>query len=185
MITPPSPLQHNKPSQIQLRQHAQWLLFLIFAITINMVEASLPSLGPWFKPGLANIITLLVLFIWGAKAALILATARVIVSALLIGTLFTPTFIIAISATLSSTLVMVIFYMLIPKPKTITISLLGATVHITVQFIVVETLFIQQHALYYLLPPLLFLACITGWLNGAIAAYTLKHFSLRGLNNQL
>jgi len=43
--------------------------------------------------------------------------------------------------------------------------------HMIAQLLTVETLFIQQSALYYALPPLLILSCISGWINGALAEY--------------
>jgi len=36
-------------------------------------------------------------------------------------------------------------------------------------------LFIQQQALFYLLPPFLLVATITGWLNGVAAQYITDH----------
>jgi len=44
----------------------------------------------------------------------------------------------------------------------------------TVQFVTVESLFIHQQALYYLLPPLLLLSVVTGWINGGLAAYIIS-----------
>ncbi|HID36925.1 MAG TPA: hypothetical protein EYP39_06065, partial [Ghiorsea sp.] len=67
--------------------------------------------------------------------------------------------------------VMVLLYKIFPRISLISLSVLAAVAHMSGQFVTVETWFIQQSALYYLLPPLLALSCISGWINGAIATY--------------
>ncbi|MDX8402898.1 MAG: Gx transporter family protein [Mariprofundaceae bacterium] len=160
-----------RPPLALLEHKAKWLSLLLLAIGLHVFEAALPSLGPWFKPGLANIITLLTLVILGPSAAAMLAVWRVIVASFLIGTLFTPTFIISLAGAVAAATVMLTVWRLIPGITLIGISLAGALAHMTVQFVTVESLFIHQHALYYLLPPLLLLSVVTGWINGGLAAY--------------
>ncbi|OIO69445.1 MAG: hypothetical protein AUJ58_06075 [Zetaproteobacteria bacterium CG1_02_55_237] len=151
------------------------MALLMLAVGIHVLESALPGLGPWFKPGLANIVTLIALIMLGPKEALMLAVARVVVGALFIGTLFTPTFIMSLSGALAAALVMLAAWRSIPGISLIGISLLGAVAHMLVQFVTVEALFIQQTALFYLLPPFLLVAAITGWLNGVAAQYITDH----------
>ncbi len=160
-----------RPSLQSLERKASWLAFLLLAIGLHVFESALPSLGPWFKLGLANIMTLLALVYLGPGAAFALAIGRVIVGSSFIGTLLTPTFFISLAGALSAAVVMVIIYKLLPRISLISISLLAAVAHMSGQFIVVEAWFIQQSAIYYLLPPLLALSCVSGWINGAIATY--------------
>ncbi len=160
-----------RPSLASLKSKATWLSFLLLAIGLHVFESTLPSLGPWFKLGLANIMTLLALVFLGPRAAFSLALARVIVGSVFIGTLFTPTFFISMAGALSAAVVMVAFYQLMPRISLIALSLCAAIAHMSGQFIAVETWFIQQPAIYYLLPPLLTLSCISGWINGALASY--------------
>jgi heptaprenyl diphosphate synthase len=160
-----------RPELKDLEDKAVWLSFLLLAIGLHVFEATLPSLGPWFKLGLANIMTLLALMFFGARAAFLLAIARVIVGSVFIGTLLTPTFFISLAGALTAATVMVILYKLIPRINLISLSLFAAIAHMSGQFVAVETWFIQQPAIYYLLPPLLLLSCFSGWLNGAIATY--------------
>ncbi|MDQ6976434.1 MAG: Gx transporter family protein [Mariprofundaceae bacterium] len=159
------------PPQDVLMFHARWLGFLILASGLHVFEAALPALGPWFKPGLANIITLLVLVLMGVRAALWLALARVIVGAFMLGTLFSPTFVMSLAGTLAATSVMLLAWRYIPGISLIGVSLLAALAHMLAQFLVVEYIFIQQAVLFYLLSPLLLLSCATGWLNGVLARY--------------
>ncbi|RMG92431.1 MAG: Gx transporter family protein [Zetaproteobacteria bacterium] len=160
-----------RPPREQLTSQAQWLALLLLATALHVLEASLPSLGPWFKPGLANLVTLVALSLLGPKAAFNLALWRVILGSLFIGTLFTPTFIMSLSGALAAVIVMLLAHRYMPYLSLVGISLLGATAHMTAQFVVVELLFIQQSAIYLLLPALLLLSAITGWINGALASY--------------
>ncbi|MFC1567674.1 Gx transporter family protein [Pseudomonadota bacterium] len=160
-----------RPSLPALEHKAKWLSLLLLAVSLHVFEAALPSLGPWFKPGLANIATLLALAILGPSAAAMLAIWRVIVGSFLIGTLFTPTFIISLAGGVAAAIAMLTAWRLLPVITLIGVSLIGALAHMTVQFVTVESLFIHQQALYYLLPPLLLLSVFTGWINGGLAAY--------------
>ena len=160
-----------RPSLKSLENKAIWLSFLLFAIALHLFESAIPNLGPWFKLGLANVMTLLALVYLGPRAAFSLAIARVIVGSTFIGTLLTPTFFISLAGALTAAVVMVSVYSLFPRISLISISVLAAIAHMCGQFVVVEAWFIQQSAIYYLLPPLLLLSCISGWINGAIAIY--------------
>jgi len=160
-----------RPPLHELESRARWLALLMLAIGLHVFEAALPGLGPWFKPGLANLITLLALVLMGPKQALSLALGRVIIGAFFIGTLFTPTFVISLAGGVAAALAMIAAWRWIPGVSLVGVSLLGALTHMAAQFVTVETLFIQQPSLYYALPPLLLLSCISGWINGALAAY--------------
>ncbi|MDQ6966880.1 MAG: Gx transporter family protein [Mariprofundaceae bacterium] len=171
---PSNALLLARPSLEELQGKAQWMALLMLAVGIHVLESALPGLGPWFKPGLANIITLVALVMLGPRQALMLAVARVIIGAMFIGTLFTPTFIMSLSGALAAALIMLAVWRLIPGISLIGVSLLGALAHMLVQIITVEALFIQQSALFYLLPPFLLVAVLTGWLNGVAATYIVE-----------
>lgn len=160
-----------RPSLAELEGKSRWLALLLLAIGLHVFEAALPNLGPWFKLGLANLVTLLALALMGPRAAVTLAVGRVVVGSFFIGTLFTPTFVISLAGGLAAAVVMIAVWRWLPGISLVGVSLLGALAHMVAQFVTVETLFIQQAALYYALPPLLLLSCITGWINGALAGY--------------
>jgi len=160
-----------RPSLASLEATAVWLTFVLLAIGLHVFESALPNLGPWFKLGLANIMTLLALVFLGARAAFTLAIARVAIGSMFIGTLLTPTFFISLAGAIAAAVVLVVCYKLFPRLSLISLSMLAAVAHMCGQFITVETWFIQQHALYYILPPLLALSVVSGWINGALATY--------------
>ena len=62
------------------------------AITIHVAESALPSPLPGVKPGLANVITLVVFCIYGWRAAAWVSLLRILVGSILIGTFLSPTF---------------------------------------------------------------------------------------------
>jgi uncharacterized membrane protein len=161
----------SRPPIAELHRKARWMALLMLAVGMHVLEAALPGLGPWFKPGLANIATLIALVMLGPWAAVMLAVARVVLGAAFIGTLFTPTFVMSLSGAMAAALVMLVAWRTIPGVSLVGISLLGAVAHMLAQFATVETLFIQQSTLFYLLPPFLLVATITGWLNGVAAQY--------------
>lgn len=167
-----------RPPLAELQRQGQWLALLMLAVSLHVFEATLPSLGPWLKPGLANIVTLITLVLMGERAAFALAVARVIVGSFFIGTMLTPTFVMSLSGALAAASCMWLGWRFVPGISLIGVSLMGAVAHMLAQFAVVERLFIQQQALYYLLPALLLAATVTGWLNGAMAEYIAKR--LRG-----
>ena len=165
----------ERPSLPELRGKARWLALLLLAVGMHVLEAALPGLGPWFKPGLANIVTLVALVMIGPRAAFTLAMARVVVGAGLIGALFTPTFVMSASGALAATLTMLAAWRMIPGISLVGVSLLGGVAHMLAQFVTVEALFVQQQAVFYLLPPFLLLAAATGWINGALAGFVCAH----------
>jgi len=164
------PLASNPPSLKEIKRHYQWLSLLALAAALHLFESLLPSLGPWFKPGLANIVTLITLILLGPRAAFSLALARVVIGGFFLGTLLTPTMIVSGSAALVAATVMVLLWRIKCGLSLIGISLAAAIAHMVTQCVVVEMLIIQQPAIFYLLPPLLLLATTTGWINGAIAS---------------
>lgn len=173
------PSASNSPSLQQLKRQYQWLALLALAAALHLFESLLPSLGPWFKPGLANIVTLITLVLLGPRAAFALALARVVIGGFFLGTLFTPTLLISACSALVAATIMVVLWRFPCGLSLIGISLAAAIGHMVTQFVVVERVIIHQPALFYLLPPLLLLATVTGWINGAIASAIVTRVGLR------
>ncbi len=161
------------------KRNYRWLALLVLAAALQIIESLLPSLGPWLKPGLANIVTLIALPLLGARAAFSLALARVVIGALFLGTLLTPTFLVSLTAALTAAATVVMLWRYSLGLSLIGISLAAALVHMITQFLVVEALIIHQPALFYLLPPLLLLSTVTGWINGVIASHIVDRLASR------
>jgi len=141
--------------------------FTALAITIHILESSLPSLIPGMKLGLANIVTIVVLFLYGWRLAIWVSLLRVLIGSILIGTFLSPTFMLSFSGALCSVLVLGL-YQLPLNLSPIGISVLAAIAHITGQFYVAYYLFIPHDDLFVLLPILMTMALIVGIVNGII-----------------
>ena len=142
-----------------------------FAIGLSLAEAALPSPLPGVKPGLANIITLLVLQRFGWRAAAWVSLLRVIAGSLLLGTFLTPGFILSFSGALVSLLVLGAACNL-PSGTfgPVTHSILAAFAHIAAQLGVVYFWLIPHAGVLYLAPVFAVAALLFGIVNGLVAA---------------
>jgi len=149
--------------------------FTALAITIHIIESSLPSPLPGIKPGLANVITIAVLILFGWRMAVWVNLLRVLTASLLIGTFLSPTFILSLSGALASTVVLIILSQLPGKGcGPIGYSVAAAMTHIITQFWVAYWLFVQHDGLFYLLPLLMTAALIFGIVSGVIVTIMLR-----------
>jgi heptaprenyl diphosphate synthase len=145
-----------------------WLTAL--AITIHIAEAALPSPLPGVKPGLANVITLLCLLLYGWRIAAWVAVLRVVVGSLLLGSFLTPTFVLSLAGATASILVLGLAKQISGSHLgPIGLSLLAALAHMAAQFFTAYTLFIPHEGLFHLLPILMTAAVAFGVVSGLIA----------------
>ncbi len=150
-----------------------WLSAL--AVTIHIIESALPSPLPGVKPGLANVITISVLILFGWRMAAWVNLLRVLAASLLIGTFLSPTFILSLSGALASTATFILLSHLPGRGcGPIGYSIATAMAHMMAQFWVAYWLFIQHDGLFYLLPILMTIAFVFGILCGVIVFAILK-----------
>ena len=144
-----------------------WLTAL--AIAIHIVESALPSPLPGVKPGLANVITIVVLLMYGWSTAAWVSMLRVIVGSIIIGTFLTPTFVLSLSGAIASMLALGIGIWLPGRGLgPIGYCLVAAMAHMAAQFTVAYLLFIPHEGLFRLLPVLMTAAVIFGMVSGLI-----------------
>jgi len=149
--------------------------FTALAITIHIIESALPSPLPGIKPGLANVITIAVLILFGWRMAVWVNLLRVLTASLLIGTFLSPTFILSLSGALASTVILIILSQLPGKGcSPIGYSVAAAITHIVTQFLVAYWLFVQHDGLFYLLPLLMTAALVFGIVSGVIVTIMLR-----------
>ena len=146
-----------------------------FAIMIHILEAAIPSPFPGVKLGLANVITIATLLIYGWRAAAWVSLLRVLVGSLLIGTFLSPTFAMSLSGALASVLMLAISWTLFRHSLgAVGYSLLAAFAHMAGQFTTAYYLFIPHDGLLKLLPVFMTLALVFGLLSGIIANAMIK-----------
>ena len=144
-----------------------WLAAL--AIAIHIMESSLPSPVPGIKPGLSNVITIIVLIRLGWNAAAWISIMRVLCGSIILGTFLSPTFIMSLTGAVCS---MIVLYAGTRLPGTgfgpVGYSVLAALAHMAGQFTVAYYLFIPHPALLHLFPVLITAALIFGVISGII-----------------
>ncbi len=150
-------------------------LLVAFALVLHLVERALPApfLLPGAKLGLANIITLLALIIFGFRDGLMVALLRTFLGALLAGTIFGFPFYLSVSGAVVSTFVMQFGIFMRNKGliSIVGISLLGAASHNVAQLTVASFLIDQIGIFFVYLPGLLAFAIPTGLFTGIAVVF--------------
>jgi heptaprenyl diphosphate synthase len=141
------------------------------ALGLTVLENAIPSPLPGVKPGLANIVTLIVLARYGWRVAAWVSLLRVLAGSLLFGNFLTPGFFLSLSGALLS-LVMLAFARHLPARwfGAVTHSVLAAFAHIAGQMAVVYLWLIPHSGIAYLIPIFATASLIFGTVNGLIAA---------------
>ena len=151
-----------------------WLAAL--AIVIHVMESTLPSPLPGIKPGLANVITVLVLCLYGWRVAVWVALLRVLVGSILVGSFLSPGFYLSLSGAICSLAVMGMATRLpILRLSPLGYSILASLAHMAGQFWTAYSLFIPHPAMFNLLPLLMTAALVFGTISGIITLYVIRH----------
>ncbi len=145
-----------------------WLTAL--AISIHLLESAFPSPLPGFKPGLANVITIVVLIQFGWRTAAWVSLLRVLCGGLLLGTFLSPGFFLSLGGAISSLAALWLGSRLPGEGfGPVGYSVLAALAHMTGQFTIAWLLFLPHPALWQLFPVLLTAALLFGGVSGIIA----------------
>jgi len=174
----------NAPAPLRLRTNRddhRIAALAALAITIHIIEAALPSPIPGVKPGLANVITLVVLFLYGWRDAAWVSLLRVFAGSLLLGSFLTPTFALSLAGACSSLAMLGLVWRLNPllqgigfKLGPVGFSVLGACAHMTGQIITARLLIIPHDGLFHLLPLFITAAVLFGIVSGIISQLILS-----------
>ncbi len=141
------------------------------AIGLTLAEAAIPSPIPGVKPGLANIVILLVLLQDGWRAAAWVSGLRVLAAGLLLGTLFAPGFWLSAAGACASLLILAVAHHL-PKRLfgPVSLSVLAAFGHVGGQLALASLWLLPAAAILTLLPLFAAAALVFGAANGVIVA---------------
>ncbi|MDK2784330.1 MAG: hypothetical protein PWQ41_655 [Bacillota bacterium] len=162
----------------QTRKLLYLSLLVATGTVLHVFEGFLPALGalPGAKLGLANLVTLLTLALYGPVETWWVVILRVLLGSLMGGTLLTTTFFLSLAGALGSTLVMLSAVRLGRGALSLVgISVLGAVAHNLSQLLM-ASLLIQHLGIFFYLPYLLLFALPTGYFIGITASCVLRVF---------
>jgi heptaprenyl diphosphate synthase len=171
---------------MQLRDKQRLALLAAFAVALNALERMIPSPLPWFKFGLANIITLLTLLMYGFRAAMMITMVRVFAGSIIVGTFLGPAFALSLAGGVAGTLAMAALYRAMPAAfGPLGISLAGALAHNLAQLAAAHLLFIRNtDAILLVSPFILFIGVLTSAVNGLFAVFLMMRLKNAGLSIQ-
>lgn len=160
-------------------------LLVSFGIALHIFENILviPFPVPGAKLGLANIISLLAIVLYGVKEGLTVNILRCIIGALLAGT--ASNLLYSLSGAVASTIVMGFIYKYFKNTFSLVgVSIFGGVTHNFIQ-ITVASLVLSTFGLFVYLPFLMIIGLLTGFFTGMAATFvnqnlsiTLKNFDL-------
>jgi heptaprenyl diphosphate synthase len=145
------------------------------AVVLGLAEAAIPSPVPGLKPGLANLIVLLVLLRHGWRDAAWVSLLRVVAAALVFGQLFTPGFFMSLTGALCALAALALTQQLPTRFfGPVSHSLVAAFAHIGGQLLLARVWLMPNDGVLYLAPLFALAALIFGTINGLIVAAWLQ-----------
>ena len=164
---------------LQMRSRLNYLIYIAllitFAVVIHTVEAAmpLPMPVPGVRIGLANIITLLTLILFGLRSGLLVAILRSVLGSIFVGGLFGFGFWLSITAGVISCLAMALVLLFRNKGlvSLLSVSVTGAAVHNLVQLSMASVIIASFDLLKGYFPFLMLLSVPTGIFTGLAANY--------------
>lgn len=152
-------------------------MLLALSVALNIIETSLPLLNgyiPGLRLGLANIVTLFILYQFSLKDALYIGILRVFLVGILRTGIFSTTFFFSLTGVLLSILFMYLAKRFL-NLSIIGVSIIGSIAHSTGQ--VLASIFIlQMSSMIYYLPWLLLFSIPTGILVGILCKQLVKFY---------
>jgi heptaprenyl diphosphate synthase len=151
-------------------------LLSAYAIGLHGLESLLPSPVPWLKFGLANIITLITLMLYGFRAAIMVTLIRVLISSLLFGTFPGPAFILSLGGGVVSTTAMAaVLSVSRGLFSAVGLSLIGAFFHNMTQLFLAYFLLVQRiEPILFITPLIMLIGTLTGLLNGTVSELVIR-----------
>ncbi len=141
------------------------------AVGLSLLDAAIPTPLPGVKPGLANIITLLVLARYGWGAAAWVTGLRVVAGSLLLGQFLAPGFFLSLTGAVLSLAVLGLAQRLPQRWfGPVTWSVLAAMAHIGGQLLLARLWLIPHDGVFLLAPIFAATALFFGTINGLIVA---------------
>lgn len=165
---------------LQMKQKvAYWGIFTALAMILGYIESLFPFFYgiPGVKLGLANSMSLVILYLLGSPAAFLISVVRIVLTGFLFGNLF------SIVYSLAGGMLSITVMVLMKRSKLFSVpgvSMTGGLAHNIGQLLVAMYLVENLKLLYYL-PVLLLSGLITGLAIGILSREILKRIPGRGM----
>ena len=158
------------------KKMTQLALAISLAMILSFIERRIPAFVavPGVKVGLANIAVIFMLYKFGVKEAITVSVIRVILVALLFGSVVSLFY--SISGALLSFAVMLTLKKLTPL-KEVTVSVAGGVMH-NVGQIIAASIMLETNVVAYYLPFLILSGTIAGIVVGLAAALLIKRIKI-------
>lgn len=151
------------------------------AVGLSLAEAALPSPVPGVKPGLANIVILLVMLRYGFTAAVWVMVIRLLAASLMLGSFLSPGFWLAAAGAAAS---MAMLYLVRYLPGRlfgpVSFSVLMAFAHVGGQLVLAKFWLLAQADIGMLVPLFALTALVFGAVNGMIVARLIAEDGVAG-----
>ncbi len=153
-----------------VKKIAKLSLLISIGLVLFILESFIPLPVPWMKPGIANIVTIIALYVYGIKDALIVTIFRIVVGSLIRGILFNPIFFVAMGSGITALLVMgLINFSFNRFFSIIGISIWGALAYNITQIVIYYLVIIKSPEIFNLIPFFLIITPVTGFITGFVA----------------
>ncbi len=162
---------------MQLQDKYRVALLSAYALALYGFEALLPTPIPWLRLGLANIITVVALILYGFRTAMMVTLIRIILASIFTGTFLGPSFMLSFSGGVLSTAAMgAVFILTGDLFGPVGLSIIGALFHNMAQLTLAYFLFIQRiEAVLIISPVIILIGTLTGLANGVISDLLIKN----------
>ena len=160
-----------------MKKFTRLSMLLALSVALNIIEASLPLFNgyiPGLRLGLANIVTLFIIYKFNLKDAFYVGILRVFLVGILRTGLFSTTFFFSLSGVLLSIVCMYLSKNLF-KLSIIGVSIVGSIAH-SVGQVITSIILLQMTSMIYYLPWLLLFSIPTGILVGIICKQLVKFY---------
>ncbi|MDO5573341.1 MAG: Gx transporter family protein [bacterium] len=156
-------------------------IFASLAILCGYIETLIPfPFGiPGMKLGLANIMTVTILYLFGTKEAAAVSAVRILVVSMLFGSLYSMLYSLA-GAVLS--LIMMLLMKKVKRFSITGVSISGGIAH-NIGQIFVAVLVVSEIRLTSYIPFLIISGAVTGLLNGIISGILVQRLQNTGMTN--
>lgn len=160
-----------------MKKFSRLSMLLALSVAINIIEANLPLFNgyiPGLKLGLANIVTLFIIYKFSLKDAFYVGILRVFLVGILRIGLFSTTFFFSLSGVLLSIISMYLSKNFL-KLSIVGVSIIGSVAH-SIGQVLISIILLQMNSMIYYLPWLLLFSIPTGILVGLICKQLIKFY---------